>query len=150
MKKKLFIIIGIMLPIFIMFYFWYTDCWTSMKINWKVSIPYMSFYRETYHKDSGPSFLGDGTRYHVFSYKNERYIEKEFDWENDEKATEYKSSYSEFIETKLDEIEVPEKERPDYSKCKYWYNNDLDDVRDEIVICWNEDENKLYAIEFFA
>lgn len=37
-----------------------------------------------------------------------------------------------------------DKERPEYSKCKYWYKKDLDD---EIVICWNEDNNKLYVIE---
>lgn len=150
MKKKLFIIIGIALPIFIMLYFGYADCWTTMRINWKISMPYMSLYREIYHKDSGPSFNGDGTRYHVFSYRNEKYIEKMFEWETKEKATEYENSYSEFIETKLDEIDVPEKERPEYSKCKYWYNKKADDFRDEIVICWNEEINKLYVIEYFA
>lgn len=146
-NKKLFIIIGIMLLIFIIFYFLYTDCLIAMKLNWKISIPYMSFYRETYHKDSGPSFFGDGTRYHVFSYKNEKYIEKMFEWQNEEKTTEIRSSYSEFIKTELDRIEVPKKESPNYSKCKYWYIKDLDD---EIVICWNEDENKLYVIELFV
>ena len=146
-NKKLFIIIGIMLLIFMIFYFWYIDCWVAMKLNWKISIPYMSFYKETYHKDSGPSFFGYGTRYHVFSYKNEKYIKKMFEWQNEEKPTEIRSSYSEFIKTELDRIEVPKKESPNYSKCKYWYIKDLDD---EIVICWNEDENKLYVIELFV
>jgi len=145
-NKKLFIILGITLPILTILYFLYTDCWTTMKINWKVSMPYMSFYRETYHKDSGPSFFGDGTRYHVFSYKNEKYIKNMVNWEPEEKATEIYSSYSEFIKTELDRIEAPEKERPEYSKCKYWYNKDLDD---EIVICWNKEEHKLYVIELF-
>lgn len=149
-NKKLCIILGITLSILTILYFWYTDCWTTMKINWKISIPYMSLYREIYHKDSGPSFLGDGTRYHIFSYKNEKYIEKMFDWEQEEKATEYESSYSEFMKKELDRIEVPEKEQPEYSKCKYWYDNDPNDNRDEIVICWIEDENRLYVTEFFA
>ena len=135
-----------MISIFIIFYFWLTDCWITMKINWKTSVPYMSFCREVYHKDSGPSFFGDGTRYHVFSYKNEKYIKKMFDWEIEEKTTEIRSSYSEFIKEELDRIEVPDKERPKYSKCKYWYKKDLDD---EIVICWDEDDNKLYVVELF-
>ena len=73
-----------------------------------------------------------------------------FEWKTKEKATEYENSYSEFIETKLDEIDVPEKERPEHSKRKYWYNNDSNDTRNEIVICWIEDENRLYVTEFFA
>ncbi|MBQ9854455.1 MAG: hypothetical protein IJO57_05435 [Bacilli bacterium] len=146
MKKKLFIIIGIALPIFIILYFWYADCWTAMRINWKISMPYMSLYREIYHKDSGPSFFGDGTRYHVYSYKNEKHIENMFDWQTEEKETEIRSTYSEFIREELDRIEVPDKERPEYLKCKYWYKKDLDD---EMVICWNEDNKKLYVIELF-
>ena len=145
-NKKLFIIIGIALPIFIILYFWYADCWTAMRINWKISMPYMSLYREIYHKDSGPSFFGDGTRYHVYSYKNEKHIENMFDWQTEEKETEIRSTYSEFIREELDRIEVPDKERPEYLKCKYWYKKDLDD---EMVICWNEDNKKLYVIELF-
>lgn len=145
-RKKLIIILGILLTIFIIFYFLYTDCWTAMKINWKISMPYMSLYREIYHKDSGPSFFGDGTRYHVYSYKNEKHIEKMVEWQTEEKETEIRSSYSEFIREELDRVEVPENERPEYSKCKYWYKKDLDD---EMVICWNEDNNKLYVIELF-
>lgn len=38
---------------------------------------------------------------------------------DEEKTTEIYSSYSEFIKTELDRIEVLEKERPEYSKCKY-------------------------------
>lgn len=144
-KKILFIIISVMIPIFIIFYFWRTDCWNSMRINWEISMPYMSFYREIYHKDSGPSFLGDGTRYHVFSYKKEKYIEEAFDWEFKEKETKYNDSYSEFINEQLDDIGVLEKDRPEYSKCNYWYKNYSGN---EIVICWNKDENKLYVIEY--
>lgn len=150
MKNKKKFIIGIIISILIVIYFWYTDCFNAIKINWKISIPYMSLYREIYHKDSGPSFLGDGTRYHVFSYKNKKYIEKMFEWQTEEKATEYESSYSEFMKTELDRIEVPKKERPEFLKCKYWYDNDPNDTRNEIVICWIEDENRLYVIEFFA
>ena len=146
MKNKKQFIIGIIISILIVIYFWYTDCFNAIKINWKISIPYMSLYREIYHKDSGPSFLGDGTRYHVFSYKNKKYIEKMFEWQTEEKATEYESSYLEFMKTELDRIEVPEKERPEFLKCKYWYDNDTNDTRNEIVICWIEDENRLYVI----
>lgn len=80
----------------------------------------------------------------TYLYQNEKYIEKMFEWQTEEKTTEIRSSYSEFIREELDRIEVLDKERPEYSKCKYWYKKDLDD---EIVICWNEDNNKLYVIE---
>ncbi|MBQ6865080.1 MAG: hypothetical protein IJO14_12690 [Clostridia bacterium] len=45
-----------------------------IKSNWDISLPIKAVLTETYEKDSGASFHGDGVRYHVFSYKYEEII----------------------------------------------------------------------------
>ena len=40
-----------------------------LRLNWGISIPFLARPAPCYEKDSGPSFLGDGIRYHVFSYQ---------------------------------------------------------------------------------
>ena len=42
---------------------------STIKSNWDISLPIKAVLTETYEKDSGASFHGDGIRYHVFSYK---------------------------------------------------------------------------------
>lgn len=150
MQKKLLVIIMGCLLIFIILYFIISDYAFTIKINWGISIPYMSFYREVYQKDSGPSFNGDGTRYHVFSYRNEKYIEKMLEWDDIEQDSGF--NYLELMERELDRIMVLEKERPDYSKCDCWYNfekNTSDWILDWMIICNNKKENKLYVVEYF-
>ena len=41
---------------------------STIKSNWNISLPIKAVLTETYEKDSGASFHGDGVRYHVFSY----------------------------------------------------------------------------------
>lgn len=150
MKKKILVIFGFCLSILIIFYFIVYDYAFAIKVNWGISIPYMSFYKEIYQKDSGPSFNGDGTRYHVFSYKNEKYIEKMLEWNDIEQDTNF--NYLELMERELDKIMVLDKNRPVYSECDYWYNfekNNSDLILDWIIICNNKKENKLYVVEYF-
>ena len=51
---------------------------STIKSNWDVSLPIKAVLTETYEKDSGASFHGDGVRYHIFSYKYEDYIDLMF------------------------------------------------------------------------
>ena len=53
---------------------------STIKSNWDISLPIKAVLTETYEKDSGASFHGDGVRYHVFSYKYEDYIDLMFAW----------------------------------------------------------------------
>lgn len=150
MKRKLLVIIGFCLLVLIIFYFIFFDYGFVIKINWGISIPYRSFYKEIYQKDSGPSFNGDGTRYHVFSYKNEKYIDEMFEWNKIDEDSNF--NHIELMERELDRIMVLEKDRPDYSKCRYWYNfekNTSDWILDWIIICNNTKENKFYVVEYF-
>ena len=113
----------------------------ALEANWGISLPWQARMQEVYEKDSGPSFHGDGVRYHVFSYKYEDYIDLMFAW-----AFNNADSVGESADSWLDEIQVPEEKRPDYEQCYYWHriknNND-------IIIFWDSEQNLLYVVESF-
>ena len=51
-----------------------------LEANWDIKLPIKAFCKEVYKADTGPSFHGDGIRYHVFSYKNDSPIENMVFW----------------------------------------------------------------------
>ena len=114
---------------------------STIKSNWDISLPIKAVLTETYEKDSGSSFHGDGVRYHIFSYKYEDYIDLMFAWTPNEHKTR------EAAEAWLDEIDVPAEQRPDYSKCCSWSKSQ--DDNSEIIIFWDNELNKLYIVENF-
>ena len=117
---------------------------STIKSNWDISLPIKAVLTETYEKDSGASFHGDGVRYHVFSYKYEDYIDLMFAWTPNEHKTNFYPTTREATEAWLDEIDVPAEERPDYEKCFSW-SKSKDDNR-EIIFLWDNELNKLYII----
>ncbi len=121
-----------------------TDYSSVLKINWNINLP-KKMFKEVYSVDDGPSFHGDGIRYHVFSYEenDETEINKIFDWSIDEKN----SIYNEVIDNWLSEIKVSKEMYPYYSNCRYWYNRH--DDNSEIIILWDSNENKLFVVESF-
>lgn len=116
-----------------------------LRLNWGISIPFWARPVQCYEKDSGPSFLGDGIRYHVFSYQYEDFIDQMFAWGSVDRETIYYDSFTQAAETWLDEIEVPAEYRPDYENCSNWYR--AKDDNSEIIIFWNADLNRLYILE---
>ena len=120
---------------------------STIKSNWDISLSIKAVLTETYEKDSGASFHGDGVRYHVFSYKYEDYIDLMFAWTPNEHKTNFYPTTREATEAWLDEIDVPADERPDYSKCCSW-SKSQDDNSEIIFLCDNE-LNKLYIVENF-
>jgi len=118
-----------------------------LQANWGFSIPTKSKYSQSYTKDSGSSFHGDGIRYHIFNYENEEYIENLFTWMSEEKTTIYSSSFSEATSSWLKEIDVPVEYHPDYTKCLYWYQAQEDNS--ELIIYWDKATKSLYIIESF-
>ena len=119
----------------------------TMKINWGISLPVKALCTEVYEKDSGSSFHGDGIRYHVFSYKYEDYIDLMFAWSHTEFNTIFHGSYSEAATEWLDEIDVPDDQRPNYENCCYWYKSQEDNS--ELIIFWDNSTNLLYVVESF-
>lgn len=119
-----------------------------LQANWGFSLPAKARCAEVYKTDSGPSFHGDGLRYHVFSYRYEDYIDLMFAWADaDQRATIYHGSYTDAAEDWLDRLGVPAERRPDYENCAYWYSAQED--HSEIIVFWDNDANRLYIIESF-
>lgn len=119
----------------------------AIRLNWGISVPFLARTAPYYEKDSGPSFLGDGIRYHVFSYQYEDFIDQMFAWASVDRKTIYYDSLTQAAETWLDEIEVPAEYRPDYDACSSWYGSKSD--HSEIIFYWDAERNLLYCLESF-
>ena len=83
-----------------------SDYSRALNANWGFQVPWQSKYLEIYKTDSGPSFHGDGLRYHVYSYKYEDFIDLMFAWSPVEWETNYYDSYSEAVTAWLNDLEV--------------------------------------------
>ena len=117
-----------------------------LEANWGVELPIKARCKEVYKADTGPSFHGDGIRYHVFSYRYEDYIDLMFAWSgNLENETLFYQSYSEASDIWLDELDIPMEQYPDYDACFCWYKSEHDNS--EIIIFWNPQINRLYIVE---
>ena len=117
-----------------------------LQANWGVELPLKALCKEVYKADTGPSFHGDGIRYHVFSYRYEDYIDLMFAWSgNLENETLFYQSYSEASDIWLDELDIPMEQYPDYDICFCWYKSEHDNS--EILIFWNPEINRLYIVE---
>jgi len=114
--------------------------------NWGYEITSKVGLKEIYGKDTGASFHGDGTRYHVFSYKEDNEILNLFDWNTNNQQTRHYKSVEETLNNWLEEIGVSDSERPDFDSCVYWYETQLDD---EILILWDKNKKCLYVVEDF-
>ena len=119
----------------------------AMEAKWGISLPFKALCSQVYEKDSGPSFLGDGIRYHVFEYRYEDYIDLIFAWSAAEHETLHFASVSEAADAWLDEIEVPEDRRPDYEACGSWHRSKKDSS--EIIFFWDSERNLIYVVENF-
>ena len=117
-----------------------------LEANWGVELPIKALCKEVYKADTGPSFHGDGIRYHVFTYHYEDYIDPMFAWSgNLENETLFYQSYSEASDIWLDELDIPMEQYPDYDACFCWYKSEHDNS--EIIFFWNPEINRLYIVE---
>ncbi len=117
-----------------------------LEVNWGIELPVKALCKEVYREDTGPSFHGDGIRYHVFSYRYEDYIDLMFAWSgNLENRTLFYQSYSEAADIWLGELGIPQEQYPDYDACFCWYRNA--DDNSELIIFWNPEINRLYIVE---
>ena len=150
MKKKLIILFSTLVVLGVAFFsIWNlsSDYSKILQANWDFEIPNEAKYSQSYTKDSGTSFNGDGIRYHIFKYENEEYIENLFAWMSEEKATIFNTSFSEATTSWLKEIEVPVEYHPNFTNCLYWYQAQEDNS--ELIVCWDKDTKSLYIIESF-
>lgn len=110
-----------------------------IKNNWGIELSKQ--YKEIYSLDSGPSFHGDGERYHIFQYDDNKHVSPFLVWQGENDL---------YIEEKVKNIiinlNVPEKYTPDFSrKYNYYYKTDTDSSK--IYILFFHESNRLYIIE---
>ena len=145
-KKKLLLIIVVLISVWTIYRSIVPSYSSVLEANWGFKLPVKALCKEVYSEDTGPSFHGDGIRYHVFSYRYEDYIDLMFAWSgNLENRTLFYQSYSDAADMWLGELGIPQEQYPDYDACFCWYKNAHDNS--EIIIFWNPEINRLYIIE---
>ncbi|MEG2016949.1 MAG: hypothetical protein RR128_00655 [Clostridium sp.] len=109
------------------------------KENWDISLP--KGYEQIYEKDSEPSFLGDGERYHIFRYKHAERVNHYIDWK-DKKNILLEDEVSKV----LSNLNLEEEYYPDFKQdYKYYFTNSDDSSK--IYIIFVESESKIYVVE---
>lgn len=146
MKKKVICILVLALLVSLIVLIWNMLNYSMvLKHNWGISLPFYARFSKIYDKSSESSFHGDGIRYHIYAYKDEKYVNSMFEWMSTEHSTIFYLSFSEAINNWLQEIDVPKEYYPNYDHCIYWYEKQ--DDNSEIIIILNNFENKLYIVE---
>ena len=115
--------------------------------NWGISLPSECRYQVVYSKDSGPSFHGDGIRYHVFSLKQSEPVEQMSVWQAAEGETVFAQTYTEALRQWLDALSVPDAYRPEVTGCMYTYAVRHDNS--ELLMLWSRDTHSIYVAESF-
>ena len=146
-KKILLVIIVVLISVWTIYRTIVPSYSSVLEANWGFELPVKALCKEVYSEDTGPSFHGDGIRYHVFSYRYEDYIDLMFAWPPTEYPTNHYATTSKAAEAWLDEINVPAEQRPDYSKCCSWHKSQEDNS--EIIFFWDSERNHLYIVENF-
>ena len=154
-KKTLLVIIVVLITAWTIFQSIIPSYSSVLEANWDIKLPVKAFCKEVYSEDAGPSFHGDGIRYHVFRFTNSSEIERMLPWsdlngntlawsqtQGEEKRYQ---TYHEATDLWLSELEIPQEQYPDYDSCFCWYKNAHDNS--EIIIFWNPEINKLYIVE---
>ncbi len=128
---------------------WFLGHPLALKLNWELSLPVTALFQELYSADSGPSFHGDGIRYHVYSYRYEDPIALLRSWSKTEGTTVFGESYSREASAWLDRIQVPPQWRPDFQdiSLNFWYTSKRDNS--QIILFWSPEVNRLYIAESF-
>ena len=154
-KKILLVIIVALVTAWTIFQSIIPSYSSVLETNWDIKLPVKAFCKEVYSEDAGPSFHGDGIRYHVFRFTNSSEIEKMLPWsdlngntlawsqtQGEEKRYQ---TYREATDLWLSELEIPQEQYPEYGSCFSWYKNEHDNS--EIIIFWNPEINRLYIVE---
>lgn len=155
-KKKILILIVIVLVSAWTIYRAIIPSYSSvLEANWGIELSIKALCKEVYEADTGPSFHGDGIRYHVFRFTNSSEIEKmlpwsdvngkTFAWSQTEGEEKRYQTYREASDLWLGELEIQQEQYPNYDACFCWYKNAHDNS--EIIIFWNPEINRLYIVE---
>lgn len=145
MQKKR-IVIGCVLSIMLilalgMAYFFkeYNRYSNTINSNWDIKL--LKSYKEIYSTDSGPSFHGDGDRYHIFEYKNSDYLNSALPWKNEKNLV-----LEDEIKSIVNRLSIPEVYGPNF-KGDYKYYSKTKEDSSKIYLLFYTDLNRLYVVE---
>lgn len=119
------------------------DYTAVVALNWGLALP--ESWEEIYTADSGPSFHGDGTRYHVLQYAVGSGIESALLWQ----APPVDAAEAEAMEALLDSLDVPDRLRPDPDSCRWHIAADPSDSRNHLYLLFDSSTLELYILESF-
>lgn len=111
----------------------------AIEKNWNFVIPEQANCKQIYVEQVS-NIMGDGERYHVFTYEEETYIASMCEWQN------YQEPYEQVCEAWLARLNVPTEKRPIYETCKFYQQGGADVG---LIICWNEGNDTIYVYESF-
>ena len=103
----------------------------TVNLNWELDLP-MPGQARLYETDSGPSFHGDGERYHVLEYAGDGRLEQALA----EQATLLPSAENPVTEI-LDDLSVPADQRPDFADCGVFTAGHPSDDRNRLYLLVN-------------
>ena len=119
------------------------DYTAVVALNWDLALP--ESREEIYETDSGPSFHGDGTRYHVLQYAVGSSIESALAWQ----APPVDGAVIEEAEALMDSLDIPNRLRPDLDRCRWLTVADPSDSRNHLYLLLDFSTLELYILESF-
>ena len=141
MKKRMWLVGGIIgiLILLVGVGYLYQKYTTALYANWSIRLSIN--YTEVYSNDSGPSFLGDGERYHVFRYKDINDIENDLECET-KKNTIVENNVIQII----DNLKIDSKYQINFNQTYKYYEKYSGDGSSLYLILI---DNLLYVVESF-
>ena len=107
--------------------------------NWSVKLP--NTYKEIYSSQGEVTFTGDGPRYHILEYKNEKDINLSVNWENN-KNVEIEKAAMKVLNT----LNISKDNIPNFRSEYKYYTKDKDGPS-KMYLIFFIDTKKLYVIE---
>lgn len=119
------------------------DYTAVVELNWGLALP--ESWEDVYKTDSGPSFHGDGMRYHVLQYTVGSGIESALAWQ----APPVDADEAEAMVTLMDVLDIPNRLRPDLDRCRWHTVVDPSDSRNHLYLLLDFSTLELYILESF-
>lgn len=118
------------------------DYTLALAANWDLALPKSDGC--VYESDSGPSFHGDGERYHVLKYPAYTALETAVSWAEAPGETALAE-----IGVILDDLDIPPEERPAPEDCRWFTKPHPTDSRNRLHLLRNVSASRLYILESF-
>ena len=118
------------------------DYTEALAPNWNISLPQSGAC--VYERDSGPSFHGDGERYHVLEYPACTALSYALPWQ----SPPYGAALEE-AKALLESLAVPLEERPAFALCRWYTQRGHGDSRNYLYLFTNASASRLYVLESF-